>query len=373
MFIIQIFKFLLNIIYIPFKWLRPDAKILFLSRQANKPTLEYNLLIYELKRQNNELKIVTITKKLEKNFISVCSNFFLLFRQMYHIATSKIVVIDGYSIPISILKHRKDLIVIQMWHANGIIKKIGLQTLNVRTPFQRKLAIAMNMHKNYSYVVASSRRTGQVFEEAFGVEEEQILNFGTPKLDYIYHRDNYLKKDMKKKYSIASHKKVIVYMPTYRNKGFDCTKILNNFDFDKYELVMKLHPVDENMLINTHDERFKKVKIIKNEDSSNVIGMADYVITDYSNIAFEAILSDKKTYFYLYDYDEYEKKFGFNIYLKKEIPELCFNSFDKLMQEIKKNKYPKTKAKKFVFQYIDNYDGHCTERIAAYILEKMKD
>ena len=48
---------------------------------------------------------------------------------MYYLATSKVCVLDGYCIPASILKHKKKLKIIQIWHASGAIKKFGYQIL----------------------------------------------------------------------------------------------------------------------------------------------------------------------------------------------------------------------------------------------------
>ena len=44
---------------------------------------------------------------------------------MYHISRSKVVILDTYCYLISNLKHKKDLVVIQIWHAIGICKKAG--------------------------------------------------------------------------------------------------------------------------------------------------------------------------------------------------------------------------------------------------------
>ena len=53
-----------------------------------------------------------------------------MLRQMYHAATSEIVVLDTYCIIISLLKQRKSLKVIQMWHALGAMKKFGYSILD---------------------------------------------------------------------------------------------------------------------------------------------------------------------------------------------------------------------------------------------------
>lgn len=361
MFLIDIFKIILNILYLPFKCLKKKNKILFLSRQTNQVSLEYSMLIKELSKNDN-IEIVTITKKIERNLKSYIFNFFLLFKQMYHLGTSKVVITDGYSVPISILKHRKDLIIIQMWHANGIIKKIGLQTLEKRSKKQRILAIKMNMHKNYNYVISSSKHSSVVFSKAFNVNLKNILNFGTPMLDYIYYKKNDKSKEIKEKYNLYD-KKIIVYLPTYRKNIIDYSNLLKNIDFNKYYLVMKKHPVDK---LNIIDNR---IIMINDYIAEDLISVADYVISDYSNVVFESILSNKKTFCYIYDYEEYKKDFGLNIDIKKQFKYAFYNITD--LVENLDNNYDMQLALRFTKKYVENFDGKCTDRIISFIEKIM--
>jgi CDP-ribitol ribitolphosphotransferase len=55
-----------------------------------------------------------------------------VFKAMYYLATSKVCVTESYCVPISILKHKKELKVIQIWHSSGAVKKFGYQALNTK-------------------------------------------------------------------------------------------------------------------------------------------------------------------------------------------------------------------------------------------------
>ena len=46
------------------------------------------------------------------------------------LATAEVCIVDGYCIPVSVLHHRKELRVVQVWHALGAIKKFGRQALS---------------------------------------------------------------------------------------------------------------------------------------------------------------------------------------------------------------------------------------------------
>lgn len=362
---LDLLKFIVNVIYVPFKLLKTKNKITFISRQSNNISLEFKLIIERLKKENKSVEIKTIAKKLEFNIKSIIINVFLMFRLMYHIATSKIVVVDGYCIPVSILKHKKDLIIIQMWHANGIIKKIGLQTLNNRSKWGQKLALKMNMHKNYNYVISSSDITSKIFIKAFGVKKKNIVKLGTPILDYLYN-GKYKEKELeiRNKYNLGS-KENIVYMPTLRYANIEMDEFIKHFDFNKYNLILKVHPLQK---INNKD---KNIINISNYSGEDALAVADYVITDYSNIAFEAILVGKPVYFYLFDIDEYKKYPGLNVDLFKELPDNTASDIKVILKKINAKRIYMKKLQKFVEKHIQTYDGKCVDRIIAFLIELL--
>ncbi len=359
MFLLEICKFFENIIYMPFKLFKSRRKITFISRQFDKTPLEFQMIIDSLKDEN--IKIVSIAKTLKKNPKSVIENFFLFFKEMYHIATSKMLIIDGYCVLASTLWHKKDLIIVQTWHANGIIKKIGLQTLNSRSGFQRSLAKHMNMHKNYNYVLSSSKESSKVFLEAFDIKKESLLEIGTPMLDYLY--DEKYKIDSKQFHK--NKKPNVVYMPTVRKgEKLDMSDFVNNFNYDKYNLYLKLHPA-------YHDDNIDpRVNLIKGYTGEQVLSIADYIITDYSNIMFEAGLKRIKVLLYIPDIDTYKKSPGLNINIDKEFKYSYRNAVDVINMLDKK--YDMNYLSKFVNKYIETYDGKCVQRIKKFILKKLK-
>ena len=129
MFILGVlFKINLKVVYFFLKFLPTKKnKVLFISRQSNKPSIDFLILEKELRKL--KFKTILITKKIEKGFVNYIKYYFNLYKQMYHLATSKVCIIDSYCIPVCILNHKKSLIVIQIWHAMAAIKQFGYQTL----------------------------------------------------------------------------------------------------------------------------------------------------------------------------------------------------------------------------------------------------
>jgi len=128
---VVLFKFILKSIYGVLKLLPTNKKkVVLISRQQNTPSLDFNLLYEEIKKIDKSYKVVFLCKKMSMDVKSLSKYSFHILRQMYHLATSKTCVVDSYSIPVSILKHKKSLTVIQIWHAIATVKKFGYQTLD---------------------------------------------------------------------------------------------------------------------------------------------------------------------------------------------------------------------------------------------------
>ncbi len=104
-------------------------KITMLSRQSNNINIDFEMLIDELNNRDKNLDIEVLCRKIPQGLGGKIKYCFFIIKCLYHISTSKVCIVDGYSIPISALKHKKELMVIQIWHAMGAIKQFGRQVL----------------------------------------------------------------------------------------------------------------------------------------------------------------------------------------------------------------------------------------------------
>ena len=74
---------------------------------------------------------------------------------------------------ISVVHHKKELKVIQIWHSMGAIKKFGLQVKKDKR--EEMEARIMHMHENYDVIVSSSKAMTPYFAEAFGYSEDKFI------------------------------------------------------------------------------------------------------------------------------------------------------------------------------------------------------
>lgn len=365
---------------------RQKKQVYLLSRQFNSPSINYQIIIDELKKDNIPYKVkckkisssindsmrtqgnysntFNLLKKISTNLKGALSYYLSLYGQMVTIAQSKVIIVDGYNLPVSLLKHKKGTKVIQMWHALGAIKKFGYQSIGKVDGINPTVARILKMHANYDYVISGSEGMNKYFAEAFNVPIEKVLAIGTPSIEFLKKKDNKITKKIKEKYPALKNKINVLYSPTFRNeKNYNYEELINNTDFTKVNLIITNHfKVEERAtdprVININSNEFQTFDILK---------IVDYVITDYSALMIDAAVINKKILLYVYDYDEYKKNNGVNLDLLNDFPTIAYQDAKKLMNVINKNKYDIKAYHEFQKKYTPHIKTTSTEANMALI------
>lgn len=364
--VITILKFLANIVYLFMKLFPTKNRIIMITRQSNNVTLDFKLLREYIEKNNSSIEIKIFAKKLEKGIYNKILYTFYILKLMKYLATSKVCVIDSYCIPVSILKHKKKLKIIQIWHASGAVKKFGHQILNKKEGSSAYIAKLMCMHKNYDFVIAPSEKTKKIFAEAFNIQEEKIVKFGLPRLEYIYNSKYDKSKEILAEYPDLKNKKNIVYIPTFRkNQKTNLDEILNyKIDKERYNLIISLHPLDSTKVPDEY-------LVNKKYSSFDLIKIADYIITDYSALSIEASILEKPIFIYLYDYDKYKENRGLNIYLNEELKTFTTTKFSDIMTKIEKKDYNINELINYKNKYIQINPNSAIEDLGRFLLKKF--
>lgn len=366
--IIHVSKFILNIIYFFLKLFPCDEKkILFCSRQSNELPLDFSLIQNHLDLTG--IHCVNICCHMGSRRNDYIKFIKCMFTSMYHLATSKLCIIDSYWPAVSLLKHKKKLKIIQIWHAIGKIKKSGYQTLGKKSGRKSEYAYALNMHKNYDYVIAGASVWNKYYCESFNISEDKILNYGLPRIDYLLNTEEYNRKKFFCQFPEFRDKKIILYAPTFRrNMKSGWEKIIDSVNKD-YVLIIKKHPGEYLHTKKTADN----VYYLENWKTIDLIAVCDYFITDYSAAALEAAVLKKKTYYWLYDYKEYIENNGLNINLKSEAELYAFKDIGKLMESICCENYDMNFIERYRRKYLPENLGHATDNIVDLIKKLMNE
>ncbi|ARD44559.1 CDP-glycerol glycerophosphotransferase family protein [Colwellia sp. PAMC 21821] len=195
--------------------------------------------------------------------------------------------------------------VIQLWHGiplkNIMYDTFEQETKNKMTPY---------INNSYDYLIATSPVTQKVLAKAFRMPLEKTLLTGFPRNDAFFPPIQRIKN---KKFKC-------IYMPTFRGEiGEECDLFVKyGFNFEAIdtllasnhiELVLRMHPVnkppqDLKKLI----QQSSTIRFDLGRDIYETIADYDCLITDYSSIYFDFLLSDKPIIFAPFDMETYLKK-----------------------------------------------------------------
>ena len=368
--LIKIGNMLLSALYALMKFLHRDkSKILFLSRQANEPSLDFNMLRDEILRQKPDAHLVFICNRIAPGLHSKISFVYDTLRSMYHLATSSVCVLDSYWPAVSMLNHGSGLTVIQIWHALGKVKQSGLQSVGKPGGRSKSIARAMRMHCNYDFVVAGAPVWNACYCACFACQETQLLNVGLPRLDVLVSPMTDWADAIGARYPQLKDKQVVLYVPTFRRtKHKEHADLILALLREDCEFVIKAHPNQQIDTCGTLEcPEFSGMELLS---------VADLVITDYSAIALEAAAAHIPTLYYLYDYDDYRERNGINIDIPAEMPGCVFYDLSSLMHgvhEALEGRYPKEVLNSYRRKFLISNPGHSTQVIATCILACAKD
>lgn len=327
----KIFGAVMGFFYSFYKRRKTENKIAFISRQSETPSTDFRYLINETKTNYPQYQVVVLCKMIPSSFGGKIKYVGEMFRQMKALATSKVVVLDGYCILASMLKHKKDLKIIQIWHALGAFKKFGKSVLDKEGGKSSKTASAFKMHNNYSYIAASGDECVPFFAQAFGQPVSKFIPIGIPRMDYLTdpQENERVRGNVLRKYpQLANGRKNILYAPTFRDTQQDkdalanaTEELVNKVNYSDFNLIVKHHVVDSNKEQIYTDSRMNKAEG-ENFTAMDFMCVADYVVTDYSSVIYEALLKDLPIYIYCFDSDKYIDERGFYIDFWTDIPAL---------------------------------------------------
>lgn len=327
----KIFGAVMGFFYAFYKRRKTEDKIAFISRQSETPSTDFRYLINEIKTNYPQYKVTVLCKMIPSSFGGKIKYLGEMFRQMKAFATSKVVVLDGYCILASMLRHKKELKIIQIWHALGAFKKFGRSVLDKEGGKSSKTAKAFKMHKNYSLIAASGDECVPFFSEAFGQPESRFIPIGIPRMDYLTDPEENarVRGNILLKYpQLDNGRKTILYAPTFRDTDADKTALaaatedlVKKVNYSDFNLIVKHHVVDSNKEQIYTDSRMNMAEG-ENFTAMDFMCVADYVVTDYSSVIYEALLKDLPIYIYCFDSDKYIDERGFYIDFWTDIPAL---------------------------------------------------
>jgi len=362
-FFAAVFGAVMNCLYALFKLQKTKNRIAFISRQSETPSLDFRMLIDTLQREYPQYEIAVLCKMIPAGIGGKIAYAAELLRQMNAMATSRVVVLDGYCILASMLNHGKDLKIIQIWHALGAFKKFGKSVVGKEGGKSAAVAEGFKMHRNYDLIAASGESCALPFAEAFGQPVEKIVPIGIPRMDYLTDEteaENRREAVFAHYPELNNGKKTILYAPTFRDTDADraalkaaTDALVRAVDYSRFNLVVKHHVVDTNKE-QVYTNSAENLRDGEAFTAMDFMAVSDAVITDYSSVIYEALLQELSLYLYCFDSEKYIDERGFYIDFFKDIPAVFGATAEEICTAVSENRCAEAaQVKQFKERYVN--------------------
>ena len=207
---------------------------------------------------------------------------------------------------------------IQLWHGCG--------------PKIERIPVREEHH--YEFRVVTSDYFADFHSSAFGLRGDQMMVTGLPKNDWLFHPlDNW-----RNLLEIPEGDKYVFWLPTFRNtysvlnrlntnidSGIDDLQLFDNenmlAEMDEWLsekriiLVIKQHPLQRS--INPSERRYRNIVFLDNSQLdrnrlhiNEILGNADALISDYSSVSVDYLLTGRPIGFVTADIEQYDKSRG---------------------------------------------------------------
>ncbi|EGQ0289331.1 glycosyltransferase [Staphylococcus pseudintermedius] len=272
-------------------------------------------------------------------------------------------------------------IYINTWHGTPL-KHMGFDVKN-------NLKGSQNTMKNFlasDYMISPNAHTTNIFKHAFkldGLYSGEILEMGYPRIDLTI---NTTAKEARK--YLAEHlnlkkKPIILYCPTWRGKNVNDPEnsLLNVFEEIKllnqklpYQVLVKVHP-----FVYSKAKEMPELKpylVPDFLDTNQLMPAVDLMITDYSSIFFDFLVTDKPIVFYVPDLDKYQNERGVYIDLCA-LPGPVADNIQDVITLVSNESYKdadvQEKYAKFKHNFVNYENGSVTERLIESVFLNQQD
>lgn len=357
-------------------WLLPIAKkkIIFVSYYGSRYGCSPKYLSEYIVRTHPEWDVVWAFTHPERYDIEgVRKVKWMSLRYLYELSTS-IVFVTNYRTAESYVKRSKQLY-IMTWHSTLRLKMIEKDAESLLPP--NYISMAKADSEKIDLLLSGCRFSDEIFQRAFWYSGK-ILHSGTPRNDIFFFSDRLnMQKTVRNKLNIEDGVKLLLYAPTFReNKGLSCFNLdyralanhLSTTVGGRWQILVRLHP----HLLSCSDALLKDsgvIDVTEYDDIQELLLIADMLVTDYSSLMFDFVLTRRPCFLYVPDIDTYmaeERKLYFDI---EKLPFPSSRSQEELhglISNFDTGQYL-SETEKFMNNTGSYEDGRASQRVTEYI------
>lgn len=343
-------------------------------------------------KEFNDYKFIWAFKETEKHDIKKDKRLVIVktnTKDYYkYISSSKYWIVN--SIMDESISKKKGQIYVQCWHGTPLKRlrydiEVNGSVLNTIKEIRKRNDRDAS---KFDYFISPSKYCTEKFISAFNLKKlgkkDIIIEEGYPRNDSLFNRSKKNIASLKEKMGIPKDKKVICYLPTFRdnqhtsgvgytyNLEIDFDSLKKKF-FKDYIILFRPHYFIANKIDLSKYKNFV-YNVASYDEINDIYLVSDLLITDYSSVFFDYANLKRPVLFYMYDFDDYKNNLRDFYISLDELPgpitktqkelENCIKNIDKVSLEYKE-KYKNFNDK---FTYLD--DGSASERVIRTIFKK---
>lgn len=272
-------------------------------------------------------------------------------------------------------------IYINAWHGTPL-KHMGFDVKN-------NLKGSQNTMKNFlasDYMISPNAHTTNIFKHAFkldGLYSGEILEIGYPRIDLTINTTANEAREYLAEHLNLKKNPIILYCPTWRGKNVNDPEnsLLNVFE----EIKLLNQKLPHQVLVKVHPFVYSKAKEMPELkpylvpdflDTNQLMPAVDLMITDYSSIFFDFLVTDKPIVFYVPDLDKYQNERGVYIDLCA-LPGPVADNIQDVITLVSNESYKDAdvqgKYAKFKHNFVNYENGSVTERLIESVFLNQQD
>ena len=305
---------LISITYV-LSYIIPKNKYIYIFWSSNWYSFSWNSKeIFLHYKKNKKLKLFYISD--DKNLKKIIWKDFIYrksFKAYILLLRAKLIFLDSWIKHISILYALIwNFNIILLWHWDWF-KKIEFEN-----PYFKKrqnliwINLLKNQYKNIKLWITWNNFNKKTLNKSFLTNKFKVT--WLPRNNIFIKNINTSKLYNIKNFNLKWYKKILLYTPTWRdsdkNNYFSpfsnifYNKLNNFLAKNNYLMIFKPHYLSK----IKYNNKSNILILPKNIDIQEIMNISDILITDYSSIFIDFLLTWKKIIFYTYDYSKYINK-----------------------------------------------------------------
>lgn len=338
---------------------------------ARTADLDGNLLHIQraIERLRPARDLALVREPYSYGFLGKLAYAATLVRGMYLLRTSRLVVVDNAYLPIHVGPHRPVTEVVQVWHAEGALKRFGVDAIRPLDEPERTF-----LHRHYDWVVTSGEASRDAWSRALRTPLDHVLALGSPRTDFFFDEAAMAaaRSRVLAAYPMLAGRRVVLYAPTFRGRGrlkrpgtgLDAVRLRAALPATD-ALVLKTHPNLDKRLVST--DGFDLVVDPATELNELLIA-TDILVTDYSSAIFDFALLRRRMVLLVDDLGAYERDPGLYLDYRTEMIGTQVTDTDAVIETILADRFDLGPYEAFIQRHLGAADGHASERFVEHFL-----